>query len=151
MWSPWLSKDINQIESIQRNFTKFAFNRCNIPFVSYLDRLTQINLKTLEHRRLISDMVMLYKIVNNLTFIKFSDFFSFTYCKYNLRRNSLQINHNFNFKIKFQNSLWENSFFNRVVKVWNCLPDEVVTARSLQVFKIQIAKADLSSHLSIKS
>ena len=151
VWSPWLSKDINQVESIQKKFTKFAFNRCNVPFHSYSDRLIKINLKTLEHRRLIYDMILLYKIVNNLCFIKFSDYFSFTNCRYNLRRNSLQIQHNYSFKIKLQSGLWHNSFFVRVVKVWNSLPDQVVTARSLSVFKARINEADLSRHLTITS
>ena len=149
VWSPWLSKDIDQLESIQRKFTKFAFNRCNIPFHSYFDRLRQINLQTLEHRRLIFDIILLYKIINNLCFIRFSDYFSYKNCTYNLRRNSLQIQHNFNFKIKSQSSLWQNVFFVRIVKVWNSLPDEVVTARSLNVFKIKLKKADLSNHLSL--
>ena len=149
VWSPWFSGDIDRIESIQINFTKFAFNRCNLPYHSYFDRLNQINLKTLEHRRLIYDMILLYKIINNLCFIKFSDYFTFTNCSYNLRRNSLQIKHIHNFKIKFQGGLWHNVFFVRVVKVWNSLPDYVVTARSLCIFKKQIHEADLSSHLKL--
>lgn len=148
VWSPYLLKDKKKIESIQKHFTKYAFNRCNISFDSYSDRLSKINLKTLEHRRLICDMIMLFKITNNLSFIKFSDYFYFFNSSYNLRRNSLQIKHKHDYKIKYQDSLWYNSFFNRIVKVWNALPDYVVTSKSLETFKRHINAVDLSNHLS---
>ena len=30
IWSPYLKKDINHLESIQRKYTRIVFNRCNI-------------------------------------------------------------------------------------------------------------------------
>ena len=34
VWSPYLKKDIVLLESVQRNFTRYVFTRCNIPFKS---------------------------------------------------------------------------------------------------------------------
>ncbi|ESN96781.1 hypothetical protein HELRODRAFT_67951, partial [Helobdella robusta] len=51
------------IESVQRRFTK------SIPFLhhlSYLSRLHAVGMDTLERRRLISDLCLLYKILHNL-------------------------------------------------------------------------------------
>ena len=38
IWSSYFKKDINKIESVQINFTRFICNRCNIPNKSYKDR-----------------------------------------------------------------------------------------------------------------
>ena len=51
VWSPYLKKDIVPLESVQRNFTRYAFIRCNIPFNSYNDRLCKLGIKSLEYRR----------------------------------------------------------------------------------------------------
>ena len=46
--SPYLKKDINHIESVQRKYTRLIFNCCNISCTPYLDRLTRLNIKSLE-------------------------------------------------------------------------------------------------------
>ena len=46
------TKDINQLYSIQRKLTRLIFNRCNISYTSYIDRLSKLNIKILEFRRL---------------------------------------------------------------------------------------------------
>ena len=51
IWSPYLLKDVKLLEKIQKNFTKQAFQRCNIPFQNYLDRLNKINMLTLKNRK----------------------------------------------------------------------------------------------------
>ena len=100
VWSPYLSNDTSKIESIQRSFTRKAFLRCGIPFTSYEDRLDKLELDSLEKRRLLNDLYLMYKIVNKICSIPFSTYFSFINCPYNLRRNSLQIRTNFNIKSK---------------------------------------------------
>ena len=63
IWSPYLSKDIEKIEKIQKTFTRYIFKKLNLPYSSYSDRLRQINLKSLEYRRLFFDLV--FFIQNN--------------------------------------------------------------------------------------
>ena len=48
VWSPYLLKNVNKIESVQRNYTKRICRRCGINFSSYEDRLNILNLNTLE-------------------------------------------------------------------------------------------------------
>ena len=43
----------------------------------YSERLKIVNLQSLEHRRLINDLTETFKIINNLSSLKFDDFFSF--------------------------------------------------------------------------
>ena len=52
------------LERVQRLFTKRLFYRCSM--APYSNRLIYFNIKSLSHRRLISDMVLTYKILNGL-------------------------------------------------------------------------------------
>ena len=145
VWSPYLVQDISKIESIQRSFTKFAFIRCGIQFDSYNDRLRKINLKTLEERRLIFDLILVFKIINGLSDLHFDDYFIFNTTTYNLRRHPLQIS---NVKTNFNNQ-WQNCFFTRVINIWNMLPENVATAHTFEIFKSRIHKTCLSKHLRL--
>ena len=138
VWSPYLSNDTSKIESIQRSFTRKAFLRCGIPFTSYEDRLDKLQLDSLEKRRLLNDLYLMFKIMNNLCSIPFDTYFSLINSPYNLRRNSLQIDTKY--KLKSKTLQWSEMFFNRVVKLWNGLPDNVVTAPNLNTFKARLRK-----------
>ena len=73
--SPYLQKDIISIESVQKSFTRKVCVCCNIPFSSYSDRLHKLNLRSLEYRRLEFDLILVYKICNDLIDIAFEDIF----------------------------------------------------------------------------
>ena len=55
IWSPWLKQDIDKIERVQRCFTK---RLPGFKHLSYSNRLVQLNLPTLELRRLHADLIM---------------------------------------------------------------------------------------------
>ena len=76
---------------MQRSFTKNICKSCRVPFESYKDRLAKLNLKTLEYRRVVTDLIMTYKIVNGLVHLSFNDFFSFYKSPYNTRRHPLYL------------------------------------------------------------
>ena len=70
------SSDICSFESVQKNFTRKI--SINVPFFSYVDRLSKLNLKSLEYRRLEFDLILTYKICYHLLdakYLKFDDFF----------------------------------------------------------------------------
>ena len=140
LWSPWLKKDILKIESVQRNYTRQIFMRCGIPFSSYSDRLQMANLKSLQYRRSIFDLHLLFKIINNLSDLKFQDYFKYRTLSYSIRGNSKQILtlNNFN------NSQWTHSFFVRVACLWNKLPDQICTAKTLSEFKVKLDDFDIT-------
>ena len=143
VWSPYLKQDINKIEKVQQKFTKFAMQKCNIPFTNYNDRLTKLNIKSLYHRRIIFDLIQFYKIINGVSDINFNDYFTFKSHQYNLRRNSRQVQSNFNFK----NQKFDQCFFLRIVKYWNALPEDVVVAPSIEVFRRRVHSIDVESLL----
>ena len=55
VWSPSDIALIDALESVQRRFTKRLPEFSNM---SYADRLINLNLQSLEHRRLINDLVI---------------------------------------------------------------------------------------------
>ena len=147
VWSPYLKQDINKVEKIQQKFTKFPMRKCNIPFKDYNDRLTKLNIKSLQQRRLIFDLILIYRIINGLSDINFNDHFSFKSHSYNLRQNSLQIQSNFKL---IKNQKFNNCFFIRIIKYWNVLPNDIVISPSLEVFKKRILSFDFSAMIQSK-
>lgn len=59
VWNPCYQMDINNLEKVQRSFTKRVPGLCNM---TYLERLNILNLPSLKDRRLIADLTMVYKI-----------------------------------------------------------------------------------------
>ena len=139
-------KDISRVESIQRSYTKAAFRRCGIAFSSYGDRLRKVNLKSLEERRLIFDLVLTYKIVHGQSDLNFNNYFAFNNSSYNLRRHSLQIKCNKN-HVSLQ---WRNSFFVRVVNIWNSLTENIVRANSIYEFKSKMNNFSLREFTKLR-
>ena len=57
VWCPFLVKDIEILEKVQRRFTRFLPAFRDLP---YENRLSIFNLRTLHARRLASDLTSLY-------------------------------------------------------------------------------------------
>ena len=65
VWNPNLLQDINLLENVQRRFTRNVCILCNIPILSYDERLSLLGLEKLELRRLKFDLTELFKFVND--------------------------------------------------------------------------------------
>ena len=140
IWSPNLAKDIKKIEQIQKNFTRFAFKKCKIPYSSYSNRLYQLNIKSLEYRRVYFDVIFMFKILNGLSGLNPTQFFKLRPQSYQLRQNKLKID-TIN---RSNNSLWANSFFVRGTKLWNALPSDLRSITEIERFKQRFKKIDLN-------
>ena len=75
VWNPWLHQDIHSIEKVQCFFTRAVCRRAKLSYMDYGTRLRNINLQSLEYRRVFFDLVMCYKIVFHLVDVDVSDFF----------------------------------------------------------------------------
>ena len=73
VWSPHHIGLINKLESVQRRFTKKLYG---LSCSSYKERLAKLKLESLYARRVKQDLVMCYKICNNLICLEYSDFFA---------------------------------------------------------------------------
>ena len=78
-------KDIQCIERVQRFFTRAIIKRAGIPYMDYDDRLANLGLQSLEYRRVFYDLVMCYKIYNNLVDLPFESFFAKPARPYSIR------------------------------------------------------------------
>jgi len=104
----------------------------------YTERL---NLLNLELRRLHADLICCYKILFGLTDLQASEF----YVKAPLR---IMRGHSYKLYKKHSSSTVRAKFFNeRIVSVWNNLPDIVVDFNMLTSFIRTIKTVDLSEHL----
>ena len=63
IWSPFLKRDIFMIESVQKRFSKKICYHCNISNTSFSHFLNMLNLKSLEYRRLVFDVMFMYTII----------------------------------------------------------------------------------------
>ena len=144
IWSPTTQLNIRAIENIQRKYTKYICKRLNIKFNSYTDRLKIFKLESLEYRRVKFDLVLVYKILNQLIDINPDDFFQLSnfYSNYNLRRHNCCLTPTTYPKTSIRN----NFFATRIANLWNSLPHSVINSQSLQLFKCGLNKLNLNDY-----
>ena len=124
---------------MQRYFTR---RLQGLKSFSYTDRLFLLDLESLELRRLKADLIMYYKILHNLVDISVNDFFEIRDNSHNTRGHSLTLRYR-----NINNNLIKNSFVNRHINCWNCLPNCTVHANSIGAFKRELDKIDFKKFL----
>ena len=135
---------INAIERVQRHFTEILYP-ADLRDFSYRERLSLLNLDTLEYRRLACDLTLYYKVFNNLTPWSPNEYFNVSAPPYCLH----SISHDYNIrKPMCRTNAFENDFYNRCVSAWNSLPSFVVKSKSVASFKNNLKTIDLSSFLN---
>ena len=114
VWSPYLRKYIDQIEDVQRRFTKKIIGLTDM---NYGERLVQLKLPSLEYRRLRGDLIEVYKILHSMYDVcTVSKLLSLVPKSDPIRTR----NHGLKLEKKRVNSrLFLNFFSNRVVNKWN--------------------------------
>ena len=125
-WRPFLRKDIDKIEKVQRRATKMIFECRNLP---YEDRLRLAGLTTLEQRRDRGDMLEVFKMVKGFNKINSSKMFTLSTIK-NTRGHRYKLNKN-----RSRLEIRRNFFSQRIVNKWNSLPSGVVESDSVNSFK----------------
>ncbi len=129
VWCPWQLGDIELIEKIQRKFTKSI---PGLSELSYDERLKGLFAHSLKTRRLILDLTFLYKILNNLTEFDPNELFV-------QDTEGITRGHQWKLYVKRVNrEPYKNFFVNRVVPFWNQLPESIVAAPSLSIFRSRI-------------
>lgn len=138
VWCPYLVKDIHALENVQRRASRLALNQRKGE-MSYEDRCKLLKWPTLSDRRTYLSLVECYKIVFGFYHLNFEDFFDIATIR------STRANHQYKLYIKpARLNCYKNSFFIRIVKLWNELPGDIVEADSFQHFK-----SKLKSYLNI--
>ena len=139
VWNPYLKKDIDKIEDIQHKVTRLV---PTLSKMDYKDRLKELRLTTLETRRRRWDVIQFYKVLNGLDQIIWRKSPEKTMCSddkdfpdsRNLRRGGLCFH-----REPANICTSRNEFFlNRVIPLWNELPQKVREATILNLSLIHI-------------
>jgi ribonuclease P/MRP protein subunit RPP40 len=141
VWSPFLIKDIDCVESVQRYFTRRVFKRCGFPDSPYIERLARLQLPLLELRRIHKDLIMCYKIVHGNTVANVAEFFIFTNNP-RTRGNCLKL-----YKRDVCLDIRKYFFSNRVIDIWNSLPNSCVLSENVNCFKHALLSRDFTVYL----
>ena len=128
-WAPYLRKDVNTMESVQRRATKYI---PGFKDMSYTDRLKKLDLPTLAYRRLRGSMIEVYKIFNT---------YDRDISPQLTTRETSTRGHNLKIFAKTAKKMHpkHHSFHQRVMNPWNSLPASVVNS-PLDTFKNRLDK-----------
>ncbi len=121
-WSPHYRQDVNMLEAVQRRATRMmpALRR-----LEYRDRLKELDMFSFERRCLRGDMIELFKMFSDSSYIDKSTFFT-------LEEDSRTRGHGRKIRKQGCRSDIRKYFFShRVVDFWNALPGRVVNSTSL--------------------
>ena len=123
VWSPHITRDIDKLEQVQRQSARFIMADFS-GFSSIISMLIDLNIPSLEHRRQVSSITLLYKIVHNLIDISPVDLIPVTS---NTRGHDQRFH-----PIYARTNQYSNSFFPRSIRLWNSLPSDLIQLQSLQ-------------------
>ena len=134
-WSPSLRKDIIRLERVQARATKLI---PSIRHLSYENRLKELDLFSLETRRLRGQLIEVFKILQGFDCVDYTDIFKL--------RGGTTRNNGFKLELKrFNRDLCGNFFTYSICGHWNALPSEVVSSTSVDQFKCRLDRYMKSS------
>ena len=137
VWNPYSSKDIAKIESIQRQAARFVLNKYQYR-ESVSAMINELNWLSLEKRRQIACLNLLYKIKTNQVAIN-----PLIYLQ-PMSQTITRASHPDKFKIiPTRTQLYQNSFFPRTIVWWNGLPPNIITSTSYEAFKVSLGSLDV--------
>ena len=127
--SPHYLGDIEKIEKVQRKASKMIPNLRN---KRYQERLKDLELITLEQRRLRGQLIETFKYLKGITRATPEGLFDLD-ANVRTRTNGLKL------RTRASRTTVKNKFFpTTIVSTWNNLPENVVTARTLNTFKARL-------------
>jgi hypothetical protein len=129
--NPVLKRDEDRLEKIQRRATKLV---TGTEGKTYSERLVELKLDSLEHRRKRADVLQVYRIIQGIDDLQYSHFFT-RHQDQRTRSNGQKI-----FKRQCSTKLRGNAFSQRAISVWNNLPAKVVNVPSLNSCKSALEK-----------
>ena len=129
-WSPSYRKDIDRLERVQARATKLIPELRN---KSYQERLAELNLFSLETRRLRGQLIETFKFLRGFNNVDFRSIFQLS--------EGCTRNHGYKIELKrYNGDLCGNFFSYKIGNYWNALPPDVVNSNSVDQFKTRLDK-----------
>ena len=132
VWDPFTSTNRDQIEMVQRRAARFVtgnYHRTS----SVNAMLEKLKWETLEHRRKIAKVLMIYKIKRELVA-----------CTSNIlvpATTTTLRGHDQKYLVPYtRTQVYMESFYPDAIRIWNNLPPEAVACKTYEAFKTAIAK-----------
>ena len=141
-WRPYLLKDINKMEKVQRRALKLAHE---LRDKAYDERLKAVGLTRLSLRQERGDLIQMFKIVKGIDRYKVDVRVAANCISVDTAQNSPAYGtrgHNMRIYIELVKNCRQrfNFFTNRAGRVWNQLPKSVVESKSVNIFKARLDK-----------
>ena len=146
IWSPQSSTHVGKFIAIQKRAIKWINGE---QFVSYSDEIflekqKELNILPIQLKFIYNDLLMFYKIVNNLVSISLPPYISqclpenVRYTRRNAPIHNLVDSSTFQCSITASCEAFRNSFFYRTMHTWNGLPVRVRQAERISIFKVSL-------------
>ena len=129
IWSPNTKKYDKKIEKVQMKMLKLLSDLGDLP---YQQKLKKVNLLSLHARRIQQQLIIMFKMKNNLIDLCFDDFF---------QRNSYSKTRGNSHKLvipKSKTKAHKNFFTSACVRHWNRLKSSEINVRTCRLFKSKI-------------
>ena len=128
-WAPHLVRDISLLEGVQHRATKLLWDFQHLPYES---RLEKLDLPSLTYRRFRGDLILLYKAFHNTSKPLWK---LLVICPqpYDTRAHQFKL-----VKPHCNLNIRKYSFPNRIINHWNSLPEHIVSAPNLNLFKSRV-------------
>ena len=109
---------------------------------TYEERLAELDLRTLEERRVRIDLIQTYKIINGHDNVDHSTWFKIV--GNHATRTTRSTGYHKNIIGNRSNTdIRKNFYSNRVVTVWNSLPESVKESPTVQIFKNRLDRTTI--------
>ena len=118
---------------------------CNLIPLSYTDRLNHFNLERLELRRLHYDLSEMFKIINHYSATNLLTVFQFSNTGnscHHTRGHRHKLSH-----VHVHKDIFKFSFINRIINMWNCLPDTCFNTSLIASFKQKLCRINFDQFL----
>ena len=134
-WAPWKRVDIDRLENVQKRMVRQV---TGLQGTTYEERLEELGMDTLEKRRMDQDMIQAFKILKEVDDVDKTTWFT-TMENRPQRTRAAVGGHNLEGQLS-RLELRRNFFSQRVVDMWNALPNRTKSAKTVQEFKNLLRK-----------
>ena len=125
-WSPYYRKDIDKLEKVQRRAVRMI---TDLRGALYREKLLELGLFSFEKRQIRADLVCLFRILKSIDKINSEALFSIFPASSITRGHSMKV-----VLPRFKTAVIRYFFSSRVVSIWNTLPNDAVSCRTVTAF-----------------